>query len=249
MRFVVGNPSIDTHAMWYFAAKTALPFPTPHAFDSANWNTVHPTRSLLGDQDQARRRYYNGRRLNISDGTSFAGPLAFFQNGCPAIGDLPRGPGNTPLVCIRPGGGIFKSGTLLPTNPAIGGVDKGGSSYRPISPGLPCNNCSAETPAALLVTITGALGPAAVFNGVWTCPQDIGFNCSWSLTVAPGHTIDIIRQGSLPLVRYNASLTGPGNAAYVQVSGVQPDCTVTVTVLASGSTMIGSPPFITIGAA
>ena len=249
MRFVAGNPSIQTFARWYRCAPTALPFPVPHAFDCGNWNSVHPTPSNLGDQDGARRHYDRGQRFNISDGTSFAGPVEFFQNGCPGIGDLPRGPGDTPVVCIRPGGGIFKAGQLLRTKPALGGIAKGGSAYKPITPGGPCNGCSTITPAALLVTITGAFGPAAVFNGVWTVPQVVGFNCSWALNVAPGHTIDIIRQGTLPAVRYNAALVGPGNAAYVQASGAEPDCTVSVTIASSGSTMLGSPPFITIGAA
>lgn len=112
-----GDPSQVTKCRWYFAARTAKPFPAPHAFGSPTWDTVHPTSTTLGWDATSSRSYYNGKRSNTSDGTSFAGPLDFFQNGADTLADLDRGVNGTPVVCLRSPVGVALGGgvSVLPS--------------------------------------------------------------------------------------------------------------------------------------
>ena len=143
MRYVKGDISKTFDATWYFAAETALPFPGFHLFSSAVWDTVHPTAVTLGDSESFSRRWYNGRRLNRSDGRSFAGPKECFLQGAPAPGDLDRAFDGTPVVCLKPPFGemhggevdrvfpdqaaVIKAGTDNPASSEYAGIKKGGS--------------------------------------------------------------------------------------------------------------------------
>lgn len=192
MRFVAGQPAILVPATWYFAAPTAKVFPFENSFFSANWNSVHPTASDLGDQDGATRRYYNGRRLNRSDGTSFAGPAAFFRDGCPALTGIPRAEDGTPQQCLPAPFGLAGGGLSVPVVPLIGGKRVGGLGVRPVTPGIPCGNCVGTTPATIAVTASGCTGAAVAYNGTFACPQT--GPCSWALlTAVPYRAISITR--------------------------------------------------------
>jgi hypothetical protein len=161
MRFVRDDPGPVVEAIWYRCAPSALPFPGPHRFGSGNWDTVHPSPSDLGDQDDLLRTYYNGRRLNSSDGRSFAGPLEFFQEGADGPALLPRGgDGFTPVECIRPPFGIVKGGLSVPTVGDLGGVIKSGTSTTPANPLV----CSTFT-TTLTATVLSGTGTAAPFVG------------------------------------------------------------------------------------
>jgi hypothetical protein len=184
--YVAGDPSIQATATWYFAAPGALPLPTGNAFCSPTWDTVHPTATTLGFDATSKRTYYNGKRLNASDGTNYAGPLAYFTEGAPGPAVLPRSSdGFTPLSCIPPAG-KFLSGTCIPAVPSSGVKNLTGMCTEPITPGTPCANCSGTTPLTRTCTIAGCTGVAAPANGTWTCTQ-LSFNpCFWLATGAGG---------------------------------------------------------------
>lgn len=99
------DSSLTAPAQWYFAKPSAECFPAPHAFASSIWDTVHPTPTTLGWDATKSRTWTNGRNLNHSDGTNFAGKLAEFQTGQGSEPPLVRGINNTPADCIaRPAG-------------------------------------------------------------------------------------------------------------------------------------------------
>lgn len=138
IRFVKDDPTKTAVATWYFAAKTAKVFPGLQLFSSAVWDSFHPTAVTLGDDESFSRQYYNGRRLNASDGTKFAGPLRFFTEGADAPSVLPRGAdGFTPRECMVPPFGINKGGMCLPVGAGIGGLVLGGNCV-PSSITTPC---------------------------------------------------------------------------------------------------------------
>lgn len=105
------DPSQQFIGQWYFCDPRALPFPGPHAFGSPTWDTEHPTETTLGWDATSFRFYYNGRRLNTSDGTKFAGPQDYFVNGQPDVPGLERGVNGTPVECLK-----------RPLGKAIGGL-------------------------------------------------------------------------------------------------------------------------------
>lgn len=175
MRFFANDPFHLVKATWYRCKPGAKVFPTWHTFTSENWDYSHPTFFPLGDDAFSKRVWYNGRRLNSSDGTTFAGPLEFFQTGAPAPGLLPRSTDGTPVVCLLPPFGKIKGGLCVPVSSGRGGKRKGGFVRQAITPGLPCGNCVGTTPSTCTVTGAGFPAPNAVFNGTFQLNQDLVF--------------------------------------------------------------------------
>jgi len=190
-RFVEGDATRVAQLTWYFCKKTALPFPGVHAFGSSNWDAIHPTPTLLGFDATAKRTYYNGRALNSSRGTAFAGPQAYFVDGAPAPSTLSRGVLGTPTECLLPPFGLAKGGLCVPVNPARGGVFKSGKLISTITPGTPCVFCPGITPSRCIVTIAGCTGANTVWNGTWTAVQVIP--CRWRFVQLAGHTLNVVR--------------------------------------------------------
>jgi len=137
MRYVAGDTSKVFTARWYFCKPTALPFPTWHSFGSRIWDDKRRRVTTLGDDATTTSQYSKGVNPNESDGTTFAGPLEYFQNGAPAPGTIPRTETGTPVSCLVPlhlarGGGKLKGGESEVTRPTFitggGGKLKGGES-------------------------------------------------------------------------------------------------------------------------
>lgn len=102
MKFVVGDTSLYATVRWYFAKPTALPFPAMHRFGPAIWDTTRGLVTDLGDDATKKMVYSKGQNMNLSDGTSFAGPIEYFTHGAPAPGAIDRLPGGTPVQCVPP---------------------------------------------------------------------------------------------------------------------------------------------------
>ncbi len=228
---------------WYWCAPTALPFPAPHNFGSSIWDTEHPTATSIGWNAFASRPWYNGRRLNSSNGTSYAGPLEFFQGQCPGPGPLPRGTNGTPVECLQPPYGLTKGGLCVPTVSALGGKYLAGASISPITPGVPCGHCSGTTPLTRTVVIAGATGSAAPANGTWVCTQ-LSFNpCFWLATGA-GSVQILAQKSAANVIGVTCSvgfvssqiyqLTGPTDCFSLSVlpkfSTINPDWPATITI-------------------
>lgn len=237
MRFVAGDSSIVRHVSWYRCAPTALPFPGPHAFGSQNWDTDKGDFYPIGDANDLPRSYYNGRRINASDGRSFAGPANFFLDGAPAPGAIPRGVDGTPVQCMQPPFGIAKGGLSVPVVPSIGGKLLGGTvvSSGPI-PGTPCGNCSGITPAFPVVTIAGATGAETGFNGAWTCTQISA--CTWGFTTPVGPILISRLFGGTWSVNVSDFFPGTTNAFYTQSTS---DCVTPLSVPFAFGTRNGLP--------
>lgn len=191
MRFFANDPFHLVKATWYRCKPGAKVFPTWHTFTSENWDYSHPSFFPLGDDAFSKRVWYNGRRLNSSDGTTFAGPLEFFQTGAPAPGLLPRSNDGTPVVCLRAPFGTIASGLCVPVRGNRGSTRGGGFFATTVTPGLPCLNCVGTTPASPVITVAGAFGFAAPLNGTWTLIQITP--CQWQRIVAPGVVITMAR--------------------------------------------------------
>ncbi len=236
-------PGLFAPAVWYWCAPTALPFPEPHLFGSPTWDTVHPTVTSLGWNALAPRKYYNGRRLNASQGRDFAGPLAYFSEGAPSSGNLPRiADGYTPTVCVAPAGKML-GGLSVPSVPSAGTKKLSGKSIQPITPGIPCGFCSGTTPLQRTVVIAGATGAASPANGTWVCTQ-LSFNpCFWLAGGLPG--VQILAQksaaniiGVTAQVGFLSSqiyqLTGPSDCISLSTlpkfSTVNPDWPATISI-------------------
>jgi hypothetical protein len=170
IRFVNGDPTQKAKATWYRAAPTALVFPGAHAFGSANWDTVHPTPIDLGDQEGDPWRWYNGRRINRSDGTRFAGPAAFFLHGADAPAILPRGTDGTPVECLKPPFGKIKGGLCVPSIRFAGGKIKGGLS--PLLVG-PCS-CASLQAGPITVVVVNGTGVFVPFIGMSVVLDNLG---------------------------------------------------------------------------
>lgn len=218
IRYVAGDPSQTAVATWYFAAPGARAFPFPHAFASANWDSVHPTAVVLGDDESFPRSWYNGRIINRSDGTDFAGPPQFFADGADMPALLPRGQdGFTPIECLKPPFGIAIGGLSEPIRSAIGGKTLSGSSVPGIAPGAPCGNCPAFTPLRTTVTAAGFVAPYTAFNGTHVLTQSGA--CTWNVAIGP-HAIFALRGPGFWVVQMQY-FPGPLVADYL---GPSPDC-------------------------
>lgn len=194
VQYVEGDPSAVTLARWYIAAPTATAFPVPHAFGSPIWDEVAYTPTLGWITRPSKRNYYDGRRVNTSDGTRFAGPIEFFQRGAPGPGTLRRGVNGTPVECLTPPYGIALGGRAVPAHAVAGGVKLGGRAVPPPTPGFPCAYCGTYTPATCVVTISGASGPVAFLNGTWPCNQaGIISPCLWPGTATPAGFVNVQR--------------------------------------------------------
>lgn len=183
--------------------------PGPHAFGSPTWDSFHPMPTTLGWNATAPRSYYNGRRLNASDGQKTAGPLRFFSEGCDAPAILPRGAdGYTPLECLPALGGKAVSGLSMPVMSAHGGKLVAGSISTPgPTPGIPCGLCSVSiTPATIKLTVTGFTGAGLTANGTWLVPQVLA--CVWQLINGAGVVFTVQRV--------------PANFWQVQIAGAFP---------------------------
>jgi hypothetical protein len=237
MSFVSNDPTIQATATWYFCAPTALPFPYPCAFGSPTWDTVHPTITNLGFDATKPRKYYNGRRLNASDGRTFAGPAEYFLNGAPAPAILPRGVNDTPIVCLQPPHGAAKGGLCVPVVSALGGVGFSGRCVSGITPGIPCAYCSGTTPGLPVITIAGAAGNYTVLNGVQQLAQIA--SCNWQKIVAPPALVALSRipPGQWQCVLFSSIGT---TATYLLATA---DCTTPVTLPVSIPD-VGAPPSV-----
>lgn len=223
MKFSVGG--FHATATWFFCHPDAKPFPYEHTFSLGNWDIVHPTPTTLGDDATQKRVWYNGRRLNRSTGQTFAGPLEFFQHGCPGPGAIPRAFDGTPIECLSAPFGKAGGGFCLPTMPAVGGKRVSGGSSPSVTPGMPCANCSSITPAIPVVTIAGAAGFAAGLNGTWTLTQQPA-GCTWQRVLGFAGSIVLNR---FPGGNWQVALGVPFNPS-AGYSNVTADC-VTPTVI------------------
>lgn len=226
-----GNSLVQSDATWYFAAPGALCFPGPHAFGSPTWDTVHPTLTDLGWQAQAPRRYYNGRRLNSSDGTQFAGPESYFLVGSPVGATLDRTANGTPLECVPPPYGLVLGGQGFPVLRGRGGLRLGGEESL-LVPGVPCAACPGFTPLTVTVTIGGFAVPYTSYNGTWTLNQTAS-PCVWHLVVIGTQVLTLTRSAGNVW-----TLTLSGSPTIAEYSGVIPDC-VTAGTLAKVFSFFG----------
>lgn len=231
--YVDGDTSFQEQARWYFCAPGALPFPSWHAFGSPVWDTEHPTVTTLGFDATSPRVYDRGRRTNASDGTRFAGPIEFFQQGCMFPQNLPRGSSGTPVVCLDRPEGLALGGQAVPVNVARGGLLLGGQAVTTIAPGVPCSSCPGVTPSTVSMTVAGFTGLGTIFNGTWTIPQTAS-PCVWQLNFGGGAFIQVTRTAGTWTVLFDPPVK---NATY---SGVSVDC-VTPTVMTQSFSNIGGP--------
>lgn len=193
MRFVAGDPSKHCAARWYRCAPTAKPFPYVHSFGSANWDGARGFITPLGDDATVGRTYYNGRRLNRSRGTTFAGPAEFFRDGAPAIGEIPRAFDGTPVECLLPPFGLAGGGLSVPVVASKGGKKGGGKSID-VTPSFICPFCPDATPQHFSVALSGFAPPDAGFNGTWTLSNSSSGPCTW--IGGPGGNVQLFFDGA-----------------------------------------------------
>jgi hypothetical protein len=238
VRYRSDDPTLETVCRWSFCVPGADAFPEPHAFGSDIWDSVHPTPTILGFDAEDKRKYYNGRPVNFTDGKSFAGPIDWFVDGQPDATVLPRGCGATPVECLRPPYGLAKSGLRVTAYPAIGGVYKGGTRK---TPAVACSSCPTTTPATLVVTLAGATGPQSVWNGTNTLDQQAS-PCFWRLELAPFNFIGGSRV--FPNIWLIVFSVPAGNSATYQ--GPTADCAAAQVLPLTGQVGGGTwPPTIT----
>lgn len=164
IRYVNGDPTQKAVVTWYRSASTAKVFPGPHAFGSANWDTVHPTPTILGDQDGDARKWYSGKRINRSDGRTFAGPLDFFLNGADAPAPLTKAFDGTPIECLRPPFGKMTGGSIR--NFAAGRMGKKtGGSVSASTPTVTIPACGSTGIPTILSLDVSSAAPCACING------------------------------------------------------------------------------------
>jgi len=182
IRFLNGGQVDEELATWYFAAPTAKLFPEPHAFGALIWFTDPPAKTGAGFVEGAPRTYYNGRRINSSDGTSFAGPLEFFVEGAPAPAVIPRTVNGTPVQCIRDPG-LLLGGLAVDSPPCLGGLLTGGTCGDVQVP-LVCGSL----PATIYGTVLTGTGFLAPFVGS-TFPTTFAFPNFWNGGVNVGGNV------------------------------------------------------------
>lgn len=180
--FVAGGSGPLVDAEWYFAAKTAKPFPIPHVFGSPNWDATHPTLTELGFQAQTPARWVRGNRRNTSDGTTWAGPIEYFVSGAPGLFSLPRGVNGTPVECIRRPAGLAFGGSALMLRQVKGGLLLGGQVV-PDVPAWTCLLCADATPAT--VTVVGSGFTVSGFNASFVL-QKSPTPCIWEIPALGG---------------------------------------------------------------
>lgn len=239
IRFVAGDLATQEVATWYFAAPTAKPFPFDHAFGSPTWDAEHPSFTDLGFNASAPRTYYNGRRLNRSDGTTFAGPASDFRFGAPGPNPLPRGTDETPRVCIPSPTGQMLGGLSVGVAAASGGLRTGGVCVPAMVPGVPCGNCPTVTPLTVTLTLSGFDPAHAWYNGTHTLVQQAS-PCNWLLTGPGTLSINLFRN---PSNTWDLFLTGSAIASYY--SGVIADC-ISPGTIAKVFSVIGGDPTVTL---
>jgi len=182
IRFVDGDESQTAVATWYFASKTAKPFPGPHSFGSPTWDIVHPTPTTIGFNALASKSYYNGSSLNSSRGDRFAGKQSWFVTGAPSPANLPRALNGTPLECLTPPLGIQLSGTSVNVTGNKATLLLSAGSYDPTPPWV-CGLCADASPITVDFTVAGFTDPA--FNGSWSLPRS-PTPCFWRIPVGSG---------------------------------------------------------------
>lgn len=210
MRYIAGQPAEQAIGTWYFAKKTALPFPIPHSFGSPVWDTFHPMPTDIGFNAEAARTWYRGTPLNSSDGTKWAGDLDWFVNGADQAENLPRGSNGTPVECLAPPFGIASGGTATDTGLSVGGLLSGGKTF---IPAVACSECTGPTPEILSITLTGFTnGPT---NATWVFTQDPVFSCLWTAG-SGGVALSLSRAGGF---FWNLTITDGVGAALYQGGG------------------------------
>lgn len=194
MRFVRGELTTYAFVRWFFAAPTAKIFPGAHWFCSGMWDNTRGESNNFGDDATQKHVWRNGSLLNRSDGTRFAGPLEYFFGGCPAAGEIPRGFDGTPIECLKAPFGKMLSGKSLVVTPMKGNKLLSGLSISPVIPGVDCNwNPAGTTLATLNVTVAGATGTPAVWNGTWPANQIFGSPCFYNGDQSGTVTLSIAR--------------------------------------------------------
>ena len=235
LRFIAGDLSQEEIGTWYFAKKTALPFPIPHSFGSPVWDTYHPMPTDIGFNAEAARSWYRGTPLNSSDGTKWAGDLAWFVNGADQAENLPRGSNGTPVECLAPPFGLASGGSCSDTGLSSGGIMSGGECKPGYLPGVPCTYCSTGTPSMVEVSLSGFSGAYAAYTGTHLVPQT-ATPCEWFLALAG--TLSIFVQRTAGGV-WSVTMTGsPLACIYV---GSSSDCLALATLTLIGSTIGGDP--------
>jgi len=211
LRFIAGDPSFEAIGTWYFAKKSALPFPIPHSFGSPVWDTYHPMSTEIGFNADAPRVWFRGTQQNSSNGTQWAGDLDWFVLGAGAPENLPRGSNGTPVECLAPPFGIASGGEATDTGLSVGGVLSGGATFVPV---VACSECTGPTPDSLTITLVGFTnGPT---NATWTFIQDSVFPCQWNAGSA-GISLTLQRAGGF---FWNLLITDPVGGAGYQGGGV-----------------------------
>ena len=178
------DPTKKYKATWYFTKPGALPFPGLHSFGSPTWDWVHPFPTTIGFDASSPRSYYNGRRLNISDGNSFAGPMEYFLDGQSSASPLQRGDDGTPAACI-----------LRPAGFALGGISPAQTSLPPVRP--PC--ISPRTmPYRLSLRLSFAKDPSFPLVGTpWTASTVL---TAITPTVDPSGLVNAYWKGSITIL-------------------------------------------------
>lgn len=182
MRYVAGDPSQVVTAIWYRAKASATAFPVPHAFGNPDWYTDLPDNAPVGMIPQQKPLYYSGAPLNLSEGTTFAGNVEWFQQGAPAPGLLPRcGDGFTPVVCMPGPGGILAGGSAIPVGLATGGKVKSGQAVVPTVT-IPCESGNFALTYAFRVQFVPDAGypslPDITGSAAWD-PSWVGSGFDW----------------------------------------------------------------------
>lgn len=235
LRYLANDPTQTEVGTWYFCRSSAKEFPYAHAFGSPTWDTFHPTPTVLGFSATSPRSYYNGRRLNNSDGTTFAGPASWFLHGAPLPVQLPRGADGTPIECLHPPFGLVGGGQVVPVVAVAGGKEAGGQLVQSVIPGVPCSNCGAVTPLTISVTLSGFAGVYSDYNGTFQLVQQSS-PCTWFLALAGTHSISANRS---PGGVWSVALTG---SIFVCIySGTSPDCVNPATLNQTFSVAGGDP--------
>lgn len=232
IRPVPSTPVFQPVATWFFAKEGALPFPAPHSFGSPVWDEFHPMPTSVGFNALAARAYYNGRRLNSSEGRSFAGPVEWFRTGAPVAGNLPRALNGTPLVCLKRPLGLMTGGQTLPRPTSAGGLITGGTTYA-MSPS--CTLCPGGTPTTVLIGSSGFTVPS--MNGVFFLPQTAS-PCVWQYDVGPGEYVRAYRLVDRWAIQFISGID------VAQYEDSNPDVCLGITSVDQvASTMGGGSPF------
>lgn len=240
MRVFVGGQAMTFPARWYFCAKGAKLFPSPHGAEASPWLKNYEVNADWGEvtpyptDPTASASRGVDRGLNPGyPGLCFVGQPQWFVDGQLPPGILQKQPPPFPACCkptpARSSGGIVLSGQATPGR---GGIIN------------TCILCPAGSPKLRSVSFSGGTGVWAVLNGRFTITYVAG--CTWRFGALPGFQIELVGRVSPPTWNLSVSIPAPNRSALYSPAAPF-DCVYGAPYSLVSSVPAGAPPNCVVG--